>query len=74
MTHPLDNETTYYEASQCPTDPDNFWIDDVTGERINAETGERTYRTEMTPAGEQCVIPGCELNNFKPVRSQLDLF
>ena len=32
------------------------------------------YRTEMTPAGEQCVIPGCELNNFKLVRSQLDLF
>ena len=25
-----------------PDDPDNFWIDDATGERVNAETGERT--------------------------------
>jgi hypothetical protein len=25
-----------------PTDPDNFWIDDETGERVNAWTGERT--------------------------------
>lgn len=25
-----------------PTDPDNFWIDDITGEQVNAITGERT--------------------------------
>lgn len=25
-----------------PRDPDNFWIDDKTGERVNAKTGERT--------------------------------
>lgn len=24
-----------------PSDPDNFWIDDATGERVNAATGER---------------------------------
>lgn len=24
-----------------PDDPDHFWIDDVTGERVNATTGER---------------------------------
>ena len=24
-----------------PTDPDNFWIDDKSGERIDARTGER---------------------------------
>jgi hypothetical protein len=25
-----------------PSDPDNFWIDDATGERVNAATGKRT--------------------------------
>lgn len=25
-----------------PSDPDNFWIDDKTGERVNARTSERT--------------------------------
>jgi hypothetical protein len=25
-----------------PADPDNYWIDDKTGERVNATTGERT--------------------------------
>jgi hypothetical protein len=24
-----------------PKDPDNYWIDDVTGERVNAQTGKR---------------------------------
>jgi hypothetical protein len=28
-------------GSPDPTDPDNFWIDDETGERVNAHTGER---------------------------------
>ncbi len=31
-----------WSGSPDPTDPDNFWIDDDTGERINAHTGERT--------------------------------
>lgn len=30
-----------WSGSPCPDDPDNFWIDDVTGERVNAATGER---------------------------------
>lgn len=25
----------------CPVDPDNFWIDEETGQRVNASTGER---------------------------------
>lgn len=29
-------------GSPDPVDPDNFWIDDETGERVNAHTGERT--------------------------------
>ena len=38
------NETPEPEwsGSLDPTDPDNFWIDDTTGERVNAKTGERT--------------------------------
>ena len=31
------------------------------------------FRTELTPAGEQAVIPGCE-RNFSPKAKQLDLF
>jgi hypothetical protein len=34
--------TDEWSGSPDPTDPDNFWIDDETGERVNAETGERT--------------------------------
>lgn len=32
---------TEWRGSPDPTDPDNFWIDDDTGERVNAHTGER---------------------------------
>ena len=31
------------------------------------------YRSELTPAGEQLVIPGCE-RNLAPAARQLDLF
>lgn len=31
------------------------------------------YRTELTPEGEQLVIPGCE-RNYSPKAKQLDLF
>lgn len=34
--------TEDWSGSPCPKDPDNFWIDDKTGERVNAQTGERT--------------------------------
>jgi hypothetical protein len=37
-----------------------------------AETRD-TYRAELTPAGEQFVIPGCE-RNLAPAKRQLDLF
>ena len=33
----------------------------------------RTYRTELTPEGEQAVIPGCERNASDRAK-QLDLF
>jgi len=31
-----------WRASPDPKDPDNFWIDDSTGERVCAATGART--------------------------------
>ncbi len=31
-----------WSGTPDPKDPDNFWIDDETGERVNAKTGERT--------------------------------
>lgn len=30
-----------WSGSPDPADPDNYWIDDATGERVNAHTGER---------------------------------
>lgn len=33
-----------WSGSPDPDDPDNFWIDDITGERVNAHTGERIAR------------------------------
>ena len=30
-----------WTGSPDPTDPDNFWIDDLTGERVCAATGQR---------------------------------
>lgn len=36
-----------WSGSPCPLDPDNWWVDDDTGERVNATTGERrAYTTE----------------------------
>jgi hypothetical protein len=39
-----------WSGSPDPADPDNFWIDDATGERVNAETGERS-QVEEQPDG-----------------------
>jgi hypothetical protein len=40
-------ENTEWSASPCPLDPDNFWQDDETGERVNAVTGERRPYTKQ---------------------------
>lgn len=37
-------EAAEWSSSLDPTAPDNFWIDDATGERVNAATGERAPR------------------------------
>ena len=31
-----------WSGSCDPCDPDNYWIDDETGERVSAETGEHS--------------------------------
>ena len=38
----IGDEQPQWSGAPDPTDPDNFWIDDATGERVNAHTGERT--------------------------------
>lgn len=35
---------TEWSGYPDPDDPDNYWIDDKTGERVNALTGERTIK------------------------------
>lgn len=40
--HMLFRHAFEWSGSPDPEDPDNFWIDDETGERVNAHTGERT--------------------------------
>lgn len=41
-----------WSGSLCPIDPDNFWIDDKTGERVDARTGERTKPATPPRAAE----------------------
>lgn len=38
----IDGIKTEWSGSCDPCDPANFWIDDETGERVNAITGERS--------------------------------
>jgi len=41
--------TQEWSGHPAPDDPDNVWIDDVTGERVDARTGERTpVRPQIT--------------------------
>ncbi len=42
MNSNITTQTDEWSASPCPVDPDNYWIDDETGERVNADTGKRT--------------------------------
>jgi hypothetical protein len=41
------NELREWSGSPDPRDPDNYWIDEATNERVNASTG---VRTALTPA------------------------
>lgn len=44
-----------------PDDPDNYWIDDATGERVNAETGERTQPLHADDEMWTCPKCGAEM-------------
>lgn len=37
----MNNTPREWSGYPDPHDPDNYWIDDETGERVNAHTGER---------------------------------
>ena len=41
-----------WEADLCAVDPDNYWIDRATLERVNATTGARTPAT-LRELGEE---------------------
>lgn len=48
----IDGEAAEWAGSPCPVDPDNFWIDDATGERVNATTGERNAPKKADSASQ----------------------
>ena len=37
-----------WSGAQCDVDPDNCWIDDATGEHVNAWTAKRTEKHPET--------------------------
>ena len=45
ITNSVEAHLPEWSGHPDPNDPDNFWIDDKTGERVNADTGERTAPT-----------------------------
>ena len=46
-----DTATTEWSGYCDPCDPANYWIDDETGERVNATTGERSeHRCDTCPS------------------------
>lgn len=46
----MPNTEKNWSGTLCPHDPDNCWIDDKTGEHVNAVTGERTASHFNAPA------------------------
>jgi hypothetical protein len=67
------------DLKACPTYQDGtprktWWqLDQLERETWIKNPTPRTYRTELTPTGEQTVIPGCE-RDASPRAAQLDLF
>lgn len=54
------DEQAEWSGSCDPCDPSNYWIDDETGERVSAETGERSEHVcpEMGTLNELPAIDG----------------
>ena len=63
------DQRTYFQQ------PERLAADVIAAIDRHAEQAARNaaFRSELTPAGEQLVIPGCE-RNFAPGKRQLDLF
>ena len=58
----------------CPfADDPSATVDSVRAMLDEAQDAARQPRTELTPSGEQYVMPGCE-RNLSPTATQLDLF
>ena len=47
MSH-LNHENHEWSGSLDPVEPDLYWVDDDTDERVNAKTGERTGKKWRT--------------------------
>lgn len=55
-----------WQGSPDPVDPDNFWIDDKTGERVNAHTGERSPAKDAEFYGyNKFVVDGNVMGSFE---------
>lgn len=44
------NHTQEWSGTPCPYDPDNYWIDDNTGERVAAAGGRRMSASDVARA------------------------
>jgi hypothetical protein len=65
-----------WSGSQDPEDPDNLWVDDVTGERVCALDGSRATLREiaMTPAEAAQFYLTYVHDQVKPDRIMADEF
>lgn len=55
----MDTQKRGWSGGQCQIAPDACWIDDVTGEHVDAETGERTKEhcdVEVSGIGESVLL------------------
>lgn len=49
-----ETDSNYWSGSCDPCDPDNYWIDDDTNERVDCVTNERTpHKCSMLDASGQ---------------------
>lgn len=42
---------TKWSGAECPIDPSNCWVDDATGEHVNAHTNDRTSTHQTRQGG-----------------------
>lgn len=69
----LSKETIEKEAAEYSGERDLADLASRLRAKSNLRYAGQLFKTELTPAGEQSVIPGCE-RNAAPSMTQLDLF